>query len=458
MMSSPRQVDEGVGVAHGSRPSRVPPARRAWPPPTAAPGPSSRSRTSRTCGSRSTSSPTPSSATSRPTSSLTLTLHRVARARSRSRASVPAAGEPVVVGELSQSIIGAVVDEHEVVDDGGTRRFRLDQAEPYVTDETTARPAPTTGGRPSSVPRVPPHARPRAAQPSSIEEHLSLARTLARRFANRNEPLDDLEQVAMLGVLKAVERFDPEHGTPFAAFAIPTVVGELRRHFRDRGWMVRVPPPGPGPPPAHRHGRLRAQPAARPLAVTRPRSPTRPACATKTCSKRSTPGNRYRPTSLDVPRRAPTATPRTRAAPTSSSSRSRTAPRCCTCCERLPERERRVMYMRYFEDMTQPRSPRRSASARCTCRGCSPAASTSSERDRRRSKGVSRSGDHLVERVVVAAPHVFRGGTVNGPEKVEVSPMLAAPRIVTTTAVDVMQSLPTRLTGTPGTKAFTMRM
>ena len=74
-----------------------------------------------------------------------------------------------------------------------------------------------------------------------IEEHLSLARTLARRFANRNEPLDDLEQVAMLGVLKAVERFDPDRGTPFAAFAVPTALGELRRHFRDHGWMVKVP-------------------------------------------------------------------------------------------------------------------------------------------------------------------------------------------------------------------------
>ena len=74
-----------------------------------------------------------------------------------------------------------------------------------------------------------------------VEHYLELARALARRFANRNEPLDDLEQVAMLGVLKAVERFDPEFGTPFAAFAVPTVMGELRRHFRDHGWMVRVP-------------------------------------------------------------------------------------------------------------------------------------------------------------------------------------------------------------------------
>ena len=83
--------------------------------------------------------------------------------------------------------------------------------------------------------------RDRGLRNTLVEHYLELARALARRFANRNEPLDDLEQVAMLGVLKAVERFDPERGTPFAAFAVPTVVGELRRHFRDHGWMVRVP-------------------------------------------------------------------------------------------------------------------------------------------------------------------------------------------------------------------------
>jgi RNA polymerase sigma-B factor len=83
--------------------------------------------------------------------------------------------------------------------------------------------------------------RDRELRNALVERHIELARALARRFANRNEPLDDLEQVAMLGVLKAVERFDPERGTPFAVFAVPTVLGELRRHFRDYGWMVRVP-------------------------------------------------------------------------------------------------------------------------------------------------------------------------------------------------------------------------
>ena len=74
-----------------------------------------------------------------------------------------------------------------------------------------------------------------------IEAHLGLAEYLARRFSNRGEPLDDLVQVASVGLLKAVDRFDPTRGVEFSTYATHTIVGELKRHFRDKGWAVRAP-------------------------------------------------------------------------------------------------------------------------------------------------------------------------------------------------------------------------
>lgn len=74
-----------------------------------------------------------------------------------------------------------------------------------------------------------------------IECHLGLVEYLARRFAGRGEPLDDLIQVATIGLVKAVDRFDPERQVEFSTYATPTIVGELKRHFRDKGWAVRVP-------------------------------------------------------------------------------------------------------------------------------------------------------------------------------------------------------------------------
>jgi len=81
----------------------------------------------------------------------------------------------------------------------------------------------------------------RALRNDLIEEHRWVAIHCARRFAHRGEPLDDLIQVGQLGLLKAVERFDPDVGVSFASYAIPTVMGELRRHFRDATWALKVP-------------------------------------------------------------------------------------------------------------------------------------------------------------------------------------------------------------------------
>ncbi|MCU1499984.1 MAG: polymerase sigma factor SigF [Acidimicrobiales bacterium] len=80
-----------------------------------------------------------------------------------------------------------------------------------------------------------------ATRDELISLHLGLAIHLARRFDHRGVPLDDLIQVASLGLLKAVERFEPERGLEFSTFATPTIVGELKRHFRDKGWSIRVP-------------------------------------------------------------------------------------------------------------------------------------------------------------------------------------------------------------------------
>lgn len=74
-----------------------------------------------------------------------------------------------------------------------------------------------------------------------VAQYLGLVEFLARRFRNRGEPLEDLVQVGTIGLLKAIERFDLDREVEFSTYATPTIVGELKRHFRDKGWAVRVP-------------------------------------------------------------------------------------------------------------------------------------------------------------------------------------------------------------------------
>ena len=81
----------------------------------------------------------------------------------------------------------------------------------------------------------------REARDQALVELMPLVRALASRYAGRGEPLEDLVQVGALGLIKAVDRFDVDRGVEFSSYAVPTIVGEIRRHFRDRAWAMHVP-------------------------------------------------------------------------------------------------------------------------------------------------------------------------------------------------------------------------
>jgi len=120
-------------------------------------------------------------------------------------------------------------------------------AEPLGTEEEAEEPkeaAPEVRERDAATPELfEQYARTRDAdlRERLILAHSNLARYLARKFANRGEPLEDLTQVGMIGLMNAIDRFDPTRGIRFATYATPTILGEIRRYFRDRGWAVKVP-------------------------------------------------------------------------------------------------------------------------------------------------------------------------------------------------------------------------
>jgi RNA polymerase sigma factor (sigma-70 family) len=155
---------------------------------------------------------------------------------------------------MSKVVRGAV----EICDDATSEDperllERLVDADPPVTTVPDIEPAAPTGDATTSgvcvvVYRVSDHDlferwrshRDRRAREELVRRHLGLARKLAARYRRTQEPFEDLLQVASLGLVKAIDRFDHERGAAFSSFAVPTILGELKRHFRDKGWSVHL--------------------------------------------------------------------------------------------------------------------------------------------------------------------------------------------------------------------------
>jgi len=185
-----------------------------------------------------------------------------------------------------------------------------------------------------------------------VEEHLGLAHQLARRFANRGEAYDDLVQVASMGLVKSVDRFDADRGVEFSTFATRTIIGELKRHFRDKGWAIRAPR-------RIQELYLALGPAIESLTQQLGRPPTVAEIAgTVDASEESVleameAGQHYRTTSIDAPNRQDgTLSSRLGeddAAYTGTEDRLLLA----LSLADLPERERTIINLRFVEGLTQ---------------------------------------------------------------------------------------------------------
>jgi RNA polymerase sigma-B factor len=196
----------------------------------------------------------------------------------------------------------------------------------------------------------------REASDRLIEEHLPLARRLAGRYAGRGEPFEDLVQVAMVGLVNAGHRYDPDRGLDFPRFAVPTILGELRRYFRDACWAVRVPR-------GLQELTLQVQTAADHLSRELGHSPTVTEVAVRLeitedeVLEALEAGYAYSATSLDAPAAkddsdGPTLGERLGDEETALDTvEAREAAR--QALAQLPERERRILTLRYYGERTQ---------------------------------------------------------------------------------------------------------
>ena len=189
-----------------------------------------------------------------------------------------------------------------------------------------------------------------------VTAHMPLAVYLAQRFRDRGENLDDLIQVASVGLIKSVDRFDRTRGVVFSTFATPTVLGELKRHFRDKTWMVRVPRP-------LQELRIRLMAARDELTHQLSRSPTIAELASfmQLTQEQVLEGldaaNAYSATSLDAPSVAnsTTGTRLEEQLGTADNAFELVERRHCVAAllDALPERERQIIFLRFFRDKTQ---------------------------------------------------------------------------------------------------------
>ncbi len=197
--------------------------------------------------------------------------------------------------------------------------------------------------------------RDRQARDELIERFLPLARKLAHRYAGSREPYDDLVQVASLGLVKAVERFDPDRGFQFSSYAVPTILGELKRYFRDAGWAVHV----------ERGAQERARriiDARNQLAARHGRSPTVTElaqlldCSAEEVIDGLQTAEAYDTVSLDAPVSADAdAEPRMESIGDEDQRLGRIDAEATVfaAAQKLPARDREILYLRFGEDLTQ---------------------------------------------------------------------------------------------------------
>jgi RNA polymerase sigma-B factor len=194
------------------------------------------------------------------------------------------------------------------------------------------------------------------ARAALIERHLPLARKLAMRYSGRQEPLDDLYQVACLGLCKAVDGYDPARGTSFTSYAVPTILGEVKRHFRDRTWSTHVPR-------AMQERSLSVEAAVERLSNERGHSPSVPEIAEATdwsheeIVEALEAGRAYRAGSLDAPVRSDEGDAEALGATIGSDERgyemAEYGASIAPALQRFSERDRQAIHLRFVEDLTQ---------------------------------------------------------------------------------------------------------